>query len=94
MAATGDHGHYPNLHFELCYYQAIDYAIIHGLKRVEAGAQGEHKIQRGYLPTKTYSLHGISDPNFRDAIARFLQSENPAVDREIDMLHELGPFKK
>ncbi|WP_085899862.1 GNAT family N-acetyltransferase [Kiloniella majae] len=90
----GSHGHYPNLHFELCYYQAIDYAITHGLKRVEAGAQGEHKIQRGYLPTKTYSLHGISDPNFRDAIARFLQSENSAVDREIEMLCELGPFKK
>lgn len=90
----GSHGHYPNLHFELCYYQAIDYAITHKLKRVEAGAQGEHKIQRGYLPTKTYSLHGISDPNFRDAIARFLQSENPAVDREIEMLNEIGPFKK
>ncbi len=90
----GSHGHYPNLHFELCYYQAIDYAITHGLKKVEAGAQGEHKIQRGYLPTKTYSLHGIADPQFRDAIARFLQSENPAIDHEIEQLCDIGPFKK
>ncbi|WP_020592714.1 GNAT family N-acetyltransferase [Kiloniella laminariae] len=90
----GSTGHYPSLHFELCYYQAIDYAITHGLKRVEAGAQGEHKIQRGYLPSRTYSLHAIADPNFRDAIARFLEGEQRALEQDMDYLKELGPFRK
>jgi predicted N-acyltransferase len=60
---------YPCLHFELCYYQAIDWAIAHGLQRVEAGAQGEHKLARGYLPVETHSLHWIADPGFREAVA-------------------------
>jgi predicted N-acyltransferase len=60
---------YPCLHFELCYYQAIDWAIAQGLQRVEAGAQGEHKLARGYLPVETHSLHWIADPGFRAAVA-------------------------
>src|SRR6266853_246499 len=67
--------HHPFLHFELCYYQAIQYAIEHKLARVEAGAQGEHKISRGYLPTVTYSAHYIADPAFRQAVADYLKHE-------------------
>ncbi len=84
----------PFLHFELCYYQAIDYAIAHGLQRVEAGAQGEHKIQRGYLPVPTYSAHYIADPGLRRAIAAFLDSERPAMLREIEALAADSPYKK
>ena len=83
----------PFLHFELCYYQAIDYAIAHGLQRVEAGAQGEHKIQRGYLPVPTYSAHYIADPGLRRAIAAFLDSERPAMLREIESLAADSPYK-
>ncbi len=82
------------LHFEVCYYQAIDYAIQHGLKRVEAGAQGEHKLARGYLPHKTYSAHWVRDPGFRAAVARFLDQERTAVDHQIDILDDYSPFKK
>jgi predicted N-acyltransferase len=82
------------LHFELCYYQAIDYAIAHGLKRVEAGAQGEHKIQRGYLPVATHSAHWISDRNFRDAVADFLERERRMMGHEIAGLREFSPFHK
>ncbi len=67
--------HYRFLHFEACYYRAMDFAIAHGLTRVEAGAQGEHKIQRGYLPTPTYSAHWIADRRLREAVERFLASE-------------------
>jgi predicted N-acyltransferase len=83
---------HPCLHFELCYYQAIDHAIAHGL-RVEAGAQGEHKLARGYLPAVTHSLHWIADPGFRRAVERFLQSETRAVGEEIEILAEHGPFR-
>ncbi len=83
-----------NLHFELCYYRAIDYAIRHGLARVEAGAQGEHKLARGYLPVVTHSLHWIADPGFRRAVEQFLQSEREAVDRENEILTSYGPFKR
>ena len=86
--------HHPCLHFELCYYQAIDYAIAHGLKRVEAGAQGEHKLARGYLPAPTHSLHWIGDAGFRDAVARYLKAEREAVDHEIEVLTGYGPFRK
>ncbi len=86
--------HHPCLHFELCYYQAIDIAIARGLKRVEAGAQGEHKLARGYLPTPTWSLHWIGDPGFRDAIDQYLAAERDAVDHEINVLTEYGPFKR
>ena len=86
--------HHPALHFELCYYRAIDYAIAHGLQRVEAGAQGEHKLARGYLPVATYSLHWFADPGFRDAVARYLEAERDAIDHEIEVLTSYGPFRK
>ncbi len=85
---------YRFLHFEACYYRAMDFAIAHGLKRVEAGAQGEHKIQRGYLPTTTYSAHWIADPRFREAVERFLAEERAAVDHQIQMLSAESPFRK
>lgn len=84
----------PFLHFELCYYRAIEYAIDHGLPRVEAGAQGEHKLARGYAPVPTYSAHYIADLGFRRAIADFLKRESDAVAREIEFLGEVLPFKK
>ncbi|WP_119168760.1 GNAT family N-acetyltransferase [Algihabitans albus] len=81
------------LHFEACYYQAIDFAIAQGLKRVEAGAQGEHKIQRGYLPVETYSAHLIPDPGFREAVAHFLKREAQAVRAEIAALGDWSPYR-
>jgi predicted N-acyltransferase len=86
--------HHPCLHFELCYYQAIDIAIAQGLDTVEAGAQGEHKLARGYLPTPTHSLHWVGDPGFSDAIASYLKAEGEAVAEEIEVLTDYGPFKK
>ncbi len=86
--------HHPYLHFEVCYYQAIDYAIEHGLARVEAGAQGEHKLARGYMPTTTYSAHWIADPGLRRAIARYLQEERAAVAENVAALAEYGPYRK
>ncbi|WP_428926959.1 GNAT family N-acetyltransferase [Marinibacterium sp. SX1] len=86
--------HHPCLHFELCYYRAIDHAIARGLKRVEAGAQGEHKLARGYLPTQTHSLHWVGDPGFAKAIARYLEAEREAVAEEIEILTDYGPFRK
>ena len=86
--------HHPALHFELCYYRAIDYAIAHGLARVEAGAQGEHKLARGYLPAACHSLHWIADPGFRDAVAQYLKAEGRAVAEEIEVLASYGPFKR
>lgn len=86
-------GEVPFLHFELCYYQAIDFAIAHGLARVEAGAQGEHKLARGYAPATTYSVHWIGHPGLRDAVSRFLRQERAAVTREQAALGELTPFK-
>ena len=88
---TEDH---PCLHFELCYYQAIDWAIANGLQRVEAGAQGEHKLARGYLPTPVHSLHWIADPGFRAAVAQYLAQERRAVDEEIEVLTAYGPFRR
>ncbi len=85
---------YPCLHFEVCYYQAIDYAIEKGLKRVEAGAQGEHKLARGYLPVTTYSAHWIRDPALRQAIARYLEEERRAVAATGTALTELAPYRK
>jgi uncharacterized protein len=86
-------GHERFLHFEACYYRAIDFAIARGLKRVEAGAQGEHKIQRGYLPTPTWSAHWIPDPSFRRAVEDFLRRERAAIDHEIEGLSEFSPFR-
>jgi len=85
---------YPFLHFELCYYQALDFAVAHGLARVEAGAQGEHKIQRGYLPALTYSAHWIAHPGLRHAIADFLAQERPARLAELEGLAEFSPFRQ
>ncbi|HEX3501065.1 MAG TPA: GNAT family N-acetyltransferase [Stellaceae bacterium] len=87
-------GDFPFLHFEACYYRAIDFAIAHGLKRVEAGAQGQHKIQRGYLPSPTYSAHWIRDPGFKRAVADFLTRERRAIAHEMDELAELSPFRR
>jgi predicted N-acyltransferase len=87
--------HVPFLHFELCYYQAIETAIRLGLKRVEAGAQGEHKIARGYLPRPVYSAHYIADPALRAPVARYLDQERPAMEREMEILaDEFSPFKR
>ena len=85
---------HPCLHFELCYYRAIDYAIAHGLSRVEAGAQGEHKLARGYLPVTTHSLHWVADEGFAEAIAQYLRAERAAVNEEIEILTSYGPFKR
>lgn len=85
---------HPFLHFELCYYQAIDYAIAHGLKRVEAGAGGEHKLVRGYMPTEVYSAHWIADPRFRAAIADYLERERAQVAAEGAALEDFAPFRK
>ena len=90
----GSYGDYKFLHFECCYYQAIEFAITRGLKRVEAGAQGPHKIQRGYLPVKTFSAHWIVDKGFRRAVDDFLKRERPAVEEEIEGLMQYSPFRK
>ena len=84
---------HPFLHFEACYYRAIDFAIEHGLARVEAGAQGPHKIQRGYLPMPTYSAHWIADTGFAEAVERYLGEEREAVTDEIQSLARLSPFR-
>ncbi|MBB3172682.1 hypothetical protein FHR90_000496 [Endobacter medicaginis] len=89
----GCRGEWPFLHFELCYYRAIDFAISQGLSRVEAGAQGEHKIQRGYLPVPTHSAHFIADPALRRAVAGFLDVERPAILAEIAELETLSPYR-
>jgi predicted N-acyltransferase len=86
--------YHPFLHFEVCYYQAIDYAIAHQLTYVEAGAGGQHKISRGYKPATTYSAHYIADPALRRAIADFLTHERAHVAAEVDELAEAAPFRK
>ena len=86
--------HHPFLHFELCYYRAMDFAIAHDLATVEAGAQGEHKLARGYLPTPTWSLHWMRDAGFSRAVADYLQAERAAVDEEIEVLTDYGPFRR
>ena len=86
-------GEWPFLHFELCYYRAIEFAIENGLSRVEAGAQGEHKIQRGYLPSLTYSAHYIRHAGLRHAVAEFLEAERPAMLAEAEALSELSPYR-
>jgi hypothetical protein len=84
----------PFLHFETCYYQAIDYAIAHKLAKVEAGAQGEHKLLRGYMPVPTYSAHYIAHTGLRRAVSEYLANEREAVAEHIEALAEHGPFKK
>jgi len=85
--------HHPFLHFETCYYQAIDFAIARGLKKVEAGAQGSHKVARGYLPQATYSAHWIGDPAFRRAVADYLKEERRYVAEDIEHVERHTPFK-
>ncbi|XP_047937703.1 uncharacterized protein LOC125185239 isoform X3 [Salvia hispanica] len=87
------HAYYPNLHFEACYYQAIEAAIELNLDKVEAGAQGEHKIQRGYMPVATYSCHYILDEDFRKSISNFLIREQAQLEYVMKVLRESGPFK-
>lgn len=90
----GSTEHHPCLHFEVCYYQAIDYAIRHKLPRVEAGAQGEHKLARGYMPVTTYSAHYIADAALRRAIARYLDEERRHIAEQREMLAEFAPYRK
>ena len=85
---------HSSLHFEVCYYQAIEYAIEHSLLRVEAGAQGHHKLARGYMPVTTHSLHWVVDPGFNDAINVFLEAERNNVDDQNEILTSYGPFKR
>ena len=86
--------YYPSLHFELCYYRAIEYAIRHRLARVEAGAQGPHKLARGYLPVRTYSAHWIAHPGLRAAVAEYAAQERQHVDTEISQMAEFSPFRQ
>jgi hypothetical protein len=86
--------HHPFLHFEVCYYQALEYAIAHRLTWVEAGAQGEHKLARGYLPKTTYSAHYIADPGLRRAIADYLKRERAYVEADVQELERYAPFRK
>jgi predicted N-acyltransferase len=80
----------PFLHFELCYYQAIEFAIERKIKKVEAGAQGDHKIQRGYIATSTYSCHYINNPSFTDAIKNFVKMEAKEINKQIEIINQLG----
>ena len=85
---------YPCLHFEVCYYLAIEFAIKNNLSRVEAGAQGEHKLARGYLPVPTYSLHWFENKGFSNAVEEYLIAERKAVGDDIEVLTDYGPFRK
>ena len=85
---------HPFLHFEVCYYQAIDFAITHGLKKVEAGAQGEHKLLRGYVPEETHSAHYITHPGLARAVDAYLAQERAAIAENIEELAAISPFKK
>lgn len=86
-------GEFNSLHFETCYYRAIEYCIEKGLKRFEAGAQGEHKLSRGFLPTKTWSAHWLSHPEFSQAVSNFLDHEHQGVDDYVDVLQSHSPFR-
>ena len=89
----GCYEHYDNLHFELCYYQGIDYCIDNNIQTFEPGAQGEHKIWRGFMPTKTQSAHYITHDGFRDAIEQFLQQESIAMADYGEQLLESSPYR-
>lgn len=86
--------YHPGLHFETCYYQAIDYCIRHGLALLEGGAQGEHKLARGFMPTVTWSAHWLAKPRFADAVAHYLARETGGVAQYVDELNERGPFRR
>ena len=85
--------HIPNLHFETCYYQAIDFAIRNNLARVEAGAQGLHKVQRGYLPVYTYSAHWLANSQFSEAVSHFLRQEQAAIEEDARSIDEISPYR-
>ena len=90
----GAEKHIPNLHFEVCFYKAIEYAISKKFKRVEAGAQGLHKVKRGYLPIYTYSAHMLFDKRLSVAVANFLEEEGKLVEKDISLIKEkLSPYK-
>lgn len=90
----GCNEYFDNLHFEACYYQGLDYCIKHGLKHFEPGAQGEHKIARGFMPTQTWSAHWIANPSFKESISQFLTHETRGMYHYIDELNEHSPFKE
>lgn len=90
----GAAGEYRFLHFEACYYRAIDFAIEHGLERVEAGTQGPHKVQRGYEPVRTFSAHLIRDPGLREPVADFIRRESRQVAHEMDAMAEMTPYRR
>jgi predicted N-acyltransferase len=90
----GAEGNYRFLHFEACYYRAIDFAIEHGIERVEAGTQGPHKVQRGYEPVRTYSAHLIRDPGLRDPVADFVRRESRQITREMEAMAEMTPYRR
>ncbi|MCH7936673.1 MAG: N-acetyltransferase [Proteobacteria bacterium] len=90
----GSEADYKFLHFEACYYQAIDYAIARGLEWVEAGAQGPHKVQRGYLPRLTYSAHWIADPGLKSAVEQFITGERRQIEYEMRMFQARSPFRR
>jgi len=85
--------HVPMLHFEACYYQAIEFCIERDIQVFEGGAQGEHKLARGFLPTKTWSAHWLQHPRFADAVEDFLAREAKGIDRYVNELNEHSPFK-
>ncbi|MCY3983447.1 MAG: GNAT family N-acetyltransferase [Roseovarius sp.] len=90
----GSKEYHPSMHFELCYYQAIDYAIALGLERLEAGAQGGHKLARGYMPFETHSLHWFRNKGFSNAVSEYLEREHSAVSEDMEVLTAWGPFRK
>ncbi len=89
----GCSAHFRHLHFELCYYQTLDYCLAHGLRRFEAGAQGEHKLSRGFLPKPTWSAHWLADADFEQAVVRFLKAETEAMEEYVEELQAHSPFK-
>jgi predicted N-acyltransferase len=90
----GCHASFSGLHFELCYYRLIDYCIEHGLARFEAGAQGEHKLSRGFLPQATWSTHWLAHPDFSDAVSNFLEHEHGGMQDYMEVLNEHSPYKQ
>jgi uncharacterized protein len=86
-------GYLPGLHFETCYYQPLEFCIARGITTFEGGAQGEHKLARGFLPVETSSLHWLKHPQFADAVENFLERESAGIHRYVDELNEHSPFK-
>ena len=85
--------HVPLLHFEVCYYQALDFCIERGIRIFEGGAQGEHKLARGFMPNPTWSAHWLRHPEFADAVEKFLARESQGIERYVDELNERSPFR-